>query len=163
MNIKGSEKVRVIFGTGYSSKQSTSKTTAVQSTAWVDMQNWQRALVIALRLKGTGNIRCGVYASAASTGTSPAAITTQATTAATKAVTKSTVVGTILKPGVGRVVFDVSAEEIENAVASGRYISLRVRKLTRADKIGAIYILLDPRTKKATNMGGINYTDALTN
>ena len=69
LNQKGSERIRVLFAGGGGSKQSTTATTAANSTGWIDMQGWSRALVIGVRLKGTGDITAntGVYVSAAAT------------------------------------------------------------------------------------------------
>jgi len=162
LNQKGSERIRVIFAGGGGSKQSTTATTAINSTAWVDMKDWNRCLVVAFRVTGTGNITAntGVYVSAASTGTTPSAITTLgATGAMTGVITAAR--GTILKPNCGCAVFDVSQDAIANTLAGGRYISLRYRKKTRANRIAAVYILMDPKLAKASNMlTGINQGSA---
>lgn len=162
LNQKGSERIRVIFAGGGGSKQSTTATTAINSTAWVDMKDWNRCLVCAFRITGTGNITAntGVYVSAASTGTSPSAVTTLgATGAMTGVITAAR--GTILKPNVGLAVFDISQDDITRTLVTGRYISLRYRKKTRANRIGCVYILMDPKLAKSANMlTGINQGSA---
>lgn len=150
---KGSELLRVLFGGGGSSKQSTTATTAANSTGWIDMKDWGRALIIGVRLKGTGNItgNTGVYVSTAATGTSPSSITTLGlTTAMTGVITAAR--GTILKPNAGRVIFDISADDIARTLENGRYISARYRKKTRADRVFFTYILMEPRVIKSGNM-----------
>lgn len=158
LNQKGSERTRTIFLGDKTNNNSTTATTALNSTAWIDMQNWGRAIVVIYRVKGTGNVTAnsGVYASAASTGTSPTAVATLgATGAMTGMVTAAR--GTILAPGAGIAVFDVSTDQIANALAGGRYIGVRVRKKTRADKVCAFVTLMDPKNAKASNMPtGIN-------
>lgn len=164
LNSKGSERLRVIFAHNTSVKQSTTATTSLNSTAWVDMQGWNRALVIVFRTAaGTGNITAntGVYASAAATGTSAAAVSTLGlTTAMTGGLTSAR--GTILKPGVGRAIFDVSHAAVTAAVTGGRYIAAKVRKKTRANRVSAIYILMDPKMGKASNMTTGNIASAIT-
>jgi hypothetical protein len=161
-NQKGSERIRVIFAGGGGSKQSTTATTAINSTAWVDFKDWNRCLCIAFRVTGTGNITAntGVYVSASSTGSSPSAVTTLgATGAMTGVITAAR--GTILKPNCGCSVFDLSQADVANTLAAGRYISLRYRKKTRANRIACIYVLLDPKLSKASNMlTGINQGSA---
>ncbi len=153
LNARGSERLRVLFAGGGGANQSTTATTAANSTAWIDMQVWDRALVIGVRVKGTGDITAntGVYVSASATGTSPTAVTTLGVTGDVSGLITAAV-GTILKPNCGHVVFDVSADEIADALAGGRYISGRCRKKTRADRISWIYILLDPKLEKTGNM-----------
>lgn len=160
-NAKAYEDVRVIFLGGGSSKQSTTATTAANSTAWIDFQGWGRALFLLVRLKGTGNITAntGVYVSTAATGTSPTAVSTLgATGAMTTLITAAR--GTILKPGAGHCVFSVSAHEVAGALASGRYLGLRYRKKTRADRVFGICILMDPKFGKAQMTAGINQGSA---
>lgn len=163
-SIKGSERIRVLFAHNTSVKQSTTATTSLNSTAWVDMHGWQRALVIVFRTAaGTGNITAntGVYASAAATGTSAAAVATLGfTTAMTGGLTSAR--GTILKPNVGRAIFDISHDQIAGAVTGGRYIAAKVRKKTRANRVSAIYILMDPKLVKASNMTTGNIASAIT-
>jgi hypothetical protein len=163
-NSKGSERLRVIFSHNTSAKQSTTATTSLNSTLWVDMKDWNRALVIVFRTAaGSGNITAntGVWASAAATGTSPAAVSTLGlTTAMTGGLTSAR--GTVLKPGVGRAIFDVSAAQIASAVANGRYIAARVRKKTKANRLSAIYILMDPKLAKASNMTTGNIASTIT-
>lgn len=163
-SIKGSEKMRVIFSHNTSVKQSTTATTSLNSTAWVDMQGWNKALVIVFRTAaGSGNITAntGVYASAAATGTSAAAVATLGlTTAMTGGLTSAR--GTIISPNVGRVIFDVSHDQVASAVTGGRYIAAKVRKKTRANRVSAIYILFDPKLVKADNMTRGNRASTIT-
>jgi len=157
-NALGSERIRVLFAGGGGSKQSTTATTAINSTAWVDMQNFGRCLAIAFRITGTGNITAntGIYTSTAATGTSPTAVTTLgATGAMTGVITAAR--GTILAPGVGLAVFDFTQADMADALANARYVSLRYRKKTRANRIGCIYILMDAAIEKSGNTPtGIN-------
>lgn len=163
-NVKGSERLRVIFAMNTSAKQSTTATTSLNSTTWVDMQNWQRCICILFRVAaGSGNITAntGVYVSAAATGTSSVAVTTLGlTTAMTGGFTSAR--GTILNPGVGRAIFDVTHEQIAGALTGGRYIACKVRKKTKANKVGCVYILMDPKTAKASNMTTGNRASTIT-
>lgn len=164
MNAKGSETHRIIWAMD-KTRASTTAATVLQSTAWIDMQNWGRCLVVLFRLSGTGNLKAatGVSASAASTGTSSASITTLGSTyAATGRLTCA--IGTILAPGIGTAIFDVAAEQVENAVAGGRYISAILAKATKGDQIGCCYILLDPKNRKSGNLttGGSKRSSTLT-
>lgn len=163
-SIKASERIRVIFSHNTSVKQSTTATTSLNSNLWVDMQGWQRALVIIFRTAaGSGNITAntGVYASAAATGSSAAAVATLGlTTAMTGGLTSAR--GTILKPGVGRAIFDISHDQVAAAVANGRFIAAKVRKKTRANRVSAIYILMDPKLVKPSNMTTGNIASTIT-
>lgn len=164
-DIKGSEGIRVLFAGGGGSKQSTTATTAINSTAWVNMEGWSRLLAIAFRITGTGNLTAntGIYVSAASTGSAPSAVTTLGATASMAGVITAAR-GTILKPGVGMAVFDVSQDQIAATLSTGKYVSLRYRKKTRANRIACIYVLMHPKLVKAGNTptGGGNSTVTIT-
>ena len=52
--------------------------------------------------------------------------------------------------------------QIASAVTGGRYIAVKVRKKTRANRVSAIYILMDPKFVKADNMNRGNIAAAIT-
>lgn len=163
-SIKGSERLRVIFCHNTSAKQSTTATTSLVSTTWIDMQGWQRGLAIFFRTAaGSGNITAntGIYASAAATGTSAAAVSTLGlTTAMTGGLTSAR--GTALNPNVGRAVIDFSHDQVAATVTNGRYIAPRVRKKTKANRVSCVVILMDPKVVKASNMTTGNRASTIT-
>lgn len=162
-NMKLSEQYRWLVQGGGGAPQSTTATTAMGSSNWIDMKDVERAICIVWRVKGTGNITAntGVYGSTASSGSSPVAVSTLGlTTAITGVLTAAR--GTILLPNSGHIVYDISRDDLARSGENLRYVTVRARKKTRADRISAVWCL-QMKQAKASNMATGNKASALTN
>lgn len=115
--------------------------TNVNSTNWIDVKDVIRGRVIAIRTVGTGTIHnFGLYVSAAATGTS-AALVGSLTGALGFSGLANAANGSIAAPDIGRIVIDFTADDIQRALAGGRYICARGAMNTGTDEGLVIYEL----------------------
>jgi hypothetical protein len=124
--------------------------TNVNSTAWIDMKNWNRITCLVFRNAGSGAIQnAGIYASAASTGTSAQLVgsltgSTTVTNVWGSTKCKGTNVGSGAQ-GAGLHIIEASGDEIAAALSGGRYVSARISGAAAADEYLVCYILSEPR------------------
>lgn len=133
--------------------------TNVTSTAWIDMSRWGRVVFMVVRIAGTGNIlNAGIYASAASTGSSAALVGSLFGSTAASGLWMTTVCnGTNLlspmvgDPDAGYLILEASYDQVAAALSGGRYVTLRMASAADADEFAICAILTEPR-KKTTGL-----------
>lgn len=126
------------------------------STAWIDMLDYDEVTVVMFRTVGTGKVQnAGLYASAASTGTSAALVgSLHGSTNCTGSLVDATA-GKTGTSGAGIVVLNATYDDIQKGLAGGRYICARASLATGTDELGVIYILR-PRERAANKLATDN-------
>lgn len=124
--------------------------TNINSTNWIDVKDVIRGRVIAIRSVGTGIIgNFGLYVSAAATGTS-AALVNSLTGSKQASGLGNAANGSIAAPDIGRIVVDFTADDIQRALAGGRFIGARGAMNTGTDEMIVMYELQMSNAKAGT-------------
>lgn len=145
MNRKLSEDIKVIWA---NIDPSTSNTlvgdTAKQVSRCIDVSKYGRVMCILFRTTGTGSILdAKLYAATDVAGTGLTAITSSGSTKATGLL--ATAGGTIANAGVGQIVLEANAAEIDATLADANFVAVKAAFATGGDELGVCWILSDPR------------------
>lgn len=124
----------------------TTTLTNVNSTNWLDMSDWNRVLVVAVRTAGTSDSRMVLKVSAAAAGSSAQTVDSIGTTSCTGLMNGASN-GSIGNPGAGMLICEATYDQVVKALDGGRYIGAQIEATTNTDEFGVCYIFSDPRTK----------------
>jgi hypothetical protein len=154
MSQRFSEQNAVILWEFDTSAKGAATMTNVNSTAWIDMDRWNRITCLIVRNVGTGILQdAGLYVSAASAGTNAVVIgSTTGSTTITHVWGSTKCKGTNLgsgAQGAGLHIIEASHDEIGASLSGGRYVSARISGAAAADEYLVCYILSEPRYSKS--------------
>jgi hypothetical protein len=134
---------------------------AVNSTRWLNISKHNRITIIVFRTVGVANIALRVRVADAAAGTGNVTTLSAGTTVSATGLLNAAVGTTTINAQVGRIVYEVSADEIAAQSGTAKYLNVDVLAANATDECGVLYILSEPRYPAAANTGQIsgNSTD----
>lgn len=128
---------------------------AVGSTAWLDFSEFNRITIIAFKTVGTGNMAIRVRVADAAAGTGNVTTLSSGTTTIATGLLNVAAPNSQINAQVGRIVYDVTADEIAASSGTARYITADLLCATATDEAGVLYILSEPRYPQTAKTGQI--------